>query len=113
MSRVHRWPEDLLARLGEPWRDFLNLGPVFSSTQLAVALGVTEQTILSWIRQGRMPRPTFSGFASWYTSAEVQSLAGKAIDKPGTHHPTPEAEKRRLTTPSKRKPITTTKRKRR
>jgi len=89
-------PVDFLDRLGFPLAG--GSGPqAYRAFQIAVALGVSEQSVQGWARQGRIPPgKKIDGIRVW-SHDEMKEFKWKGVMPIGHYSPITKGERKRLT----------------
>lgn len=104
MGHTRSVPPDLLAKCGEPWNTRGTVA-LYSATQIASGLGISEQTVHTYSRQGRIPLCEYTIWGNRWTAGHLALIAQNGIKPAGYYHAVPEVEKKRLRNRRKPKPI--------
>lgn len=95
MRQVKKVPPDLVQRMGQSVKT-IGSGPVYRSLQIAWALQVSEQTVSTWARQGRIPPGEMVMGVRWWNIAELEVIASRGVQPVGTYLPPSVSELARL-----------------
>ena len=95
MGRATVIREGLLERAGPP-KDRAAGFPGWTASQLAWAIGCSEQSVCTWSRQGRIPPPVVTTFGLRFSALAIETLESDGVGKLGLYRPVTNGEIRRL-----------------
>lgn len=95
MGRATLIRKGLLERAGPP-KDTAAGFPGWTASQLAWAIGCSEQTVCTWSRQGRILPPVVTTLGLRFAASAIAALELEGVGKLGRYRPVTKGEIRRL-----------------
>ena len=95
MGRHCQISEGVLRRAGPP-KDDVAGWPGWSATQVAWAIGCSEQTVCTWHRQGRIPRAEVTVWGLRFPESALVTMQAEGVQDIGHYSPITKGEIARL-----------------